>query len=57
VQARAHARACTEQGVSRFLVTTGPVAEGRHVRLLTTAFPTGVSFIDHEFAAGPAGPV
>jgi hypothetical protein len=27
------------------------------VRLLTTTLLTGVSFIDHEYAAGPAGPL
>jgi hypothetical protein len=27
------------------------------VRLLTTTFVTGVSFMDHEFATGPADPL
>jgi hypothetical protein len=48
-----HARARTGNRALNGL----PVTEGRQVRLLITAFPTGVSFIDHEYATGPAGPL
>jgi hypothetical protein len=33
------------------------VSCGAQATLLTTALPTGVSFIDHEPAFGPAGPL